>query len=145
MLVKILMAYAVAALAFGILDAVWLRNAAPLLYRPALGDLLAEKFRWGPAIAFYVLFIAALTYFAVLPGLLSAGSNATTIFAGVPLSIMHGMFIGLVCYATYDLTNQATLKVWSTQMTLIDIAWGASATALASGLAVFAVQKLTAQ
>jgi len=143
MLVKILMAYAVAALAFGILDAVWLRNAAPLLYRPALGDMLAEKFRWGPAIAFYVLYIAALTYFAVLPGLLSAGSSATTVFAGVPLSILHGMILGLVCYATYDLTNQATLKVWPVHVTLIDLAWGTVASGFAAGMATFVVSKFS--
>ena len=59
--------------------------------------------------------------------------------------MLNGALFGAICYATYDLTNQATLKVWSTQMTLIDIAWGASATALASGLAVFAVQKLAMQ
>jgi len=143
MLAKILMAYAVAALAFGTLDAVWLRNAAPLLYRPALGEVLAEKFRIGPAIAFYVLFIAALTYFAVLPGLLSIGSVASTPFAGVPLSILHGMIIGLVCYATYDLTNQATLKVWPVQVTLIDLAWGTITSGFAAGLATFVVSKLS--
>ena len=143
MLVKILMAYAVAALAFGILDAIWLRNAAPLLYRPALGDLLADKFRIAPAIVFYVLFIAALTYFAVLPGLLSAGSIAQTYFAGVPLSILHGMILGLVCYATYDLTNQATLKVWPVHITLIDMAWGTFASGFAAGMATFVVSRLS--
>ena len=143
MLVKVLMAYAVAALAFGFLDAVWLRNAAPLLYRPVLGDLLADKFRITPAIVFYALYITALTYFAVLPGLLSAGSIAQTMFAGVPLSIMHGMAIGLVCYATYDLTNQATLKVWPVQVTLIDLAWGTVASGFAAGFATFVVSRLS--
>ena len=143
MLAKIFMAYAVAALAFGALDAVWLRKAAPLFYRPALGDLLGGKIRVGPAIAFYVIFIAGLTYFAVLPGLLSAGSVGQTMFAGTPLSILHGMIVGLVCYATYDLTNQATLKAWPVQVTLIDLAWGAVASGFAAGLATFVVSRFS--
>ncbi len=143
MLVKILMAYAVTALAFAVLDAVWLRNAVPMLYRPALGELMTDKFRMGPAIAFYLLFTAALTYFAVLPGLLSANAAASTMFAGVPLSILHGMLIGLVCYATYDLTNQATLKVWPVQVTLIDLAWGTVASGFAAGFATFVVSRLS--
>lgn len=125
-------AYVTAAVAFGLLDALWLRWAVPNLYRPAIGEVLADSFRMGPALAFYALYIAGMVWFAVRPGLA----------LGVPHGVLNGALFGAVCYATYDLTNQATLKVWSTQMTLIDIAWGASATALASGAAVLAVQKL---
>lgn len=134
MLTKLLLAYAITALIFGVLDAIWLRNAGPMLYRPALGDLLADKFRVGPAIAFYLIFIAAITYFAVFPGLLSADASSASFFAGPRLAMIHGAFLGLVCYATYDLTNQATLKVWPVSITLIDIAWGTVATALSTGL-----------
>jgi uncharacterized membrane protein len=134
MLAKLLTAYAVTALIFGALDAIWLRYASPMLYRPALGDLLADKFRVGPAIAFYVIYIAAITYFAVFPGLLSADATSTSFFAGPKLAIVHGAILGLVCYATYDLTNQATLRAWPIQVTLIDLAWGTVATALATGL-----------
>lgn len=125
-------AYVTAAVAFGVLDSLWLRWAVPNLYRPAIGELLADNFRMVPALAFYALYIAGMVWFAVRPGLA----------LGVPHGVLNGALFGAICYATYDLTNQATLKVWSTQMTLIDIAWGAAATALASGLAVLAVHKL---
>jgi uncharacterized membrane protein len=143
MLTKYLMAYGVAALAFGILDAIWLRNAAPLLYRPALGDLLADKFRIAPAIAFYAIFIAGLTLFAVIPGLMSAPMEAASPWFGVRGSIALGMAFGLVCYATYDLTNQATLKVWPIHVTLIDLAWGTVASGFAAGLATFVVSRFS--
>ena len=141
MYAKIVMAYVVTALVFGLLDAVWLRNAGPLLYRPAIGELLADKFRLAPAITFYVIFIAGLTYFAVLPGMLSNGASGATSFAGVPLAVLHGALLGLLCYATYDLTNQATMKVWPTHVTLIDMAWGAVASGFAAGVATFVVTR----
>ncbi len=141
MYAKIVMAYVVTALVFGLLDAVWLRFAGPLLYRPALGELLADKFRLAPAITFYVIFIAGLTYFAVLPGMLSTGVTGSTNFAGVPLAVLHGALLGLLCYATYDLTNQATMKVWPSHITLIDMAWGAVASGFAAGVATFVVTR----
>ncbi|MGH6786371.1 MAG: DUF2177 family protein [Novosphingobium sp.] len=127
-------AYVSAALAFGVLDFLWLRWAGPNLYRPALGDLLAASFRAGPALAFYAIYVAGMVWFAVRPGA----------SFGVPVAVVNGAILGAVAYATYDLTNQATLRQWPLAVTLIDIAWGAAATALASGAAAFAVQKLTA-
>ena len=141
MYAKIVMAYVVTGLVFGLLDAVWLRNAGPLLYRPALGELLADKFRLAPALTFYAIYIAGLTYFAVVPGLLSSGAAGITSFAGVPLAVLHGAVIGLLCYATYDLTNQATMKVWPSHVTLIDMAWGAVASGFAAGVATLVVSR----
>lgn len=126
-------AYVAAGVVFGALDALWLRWAGPNLYRPALGELMAASFRPVPAAIFYLLYVAGMVWFAVRPGLA----------LGVPHGVLNGALLGGLCYATYDLTNQATLKTWSVQVTLIDIAWGAAATALASGAAVLAVQKLT--
>ena len=127
-----IIAYLSAGVAFGILDALWLRWAGPNFYRPALGDLLAEQFRMGPALVFYLLYVAAMVWFAVRPGMA----------LGVPHAVLNGALLGGIAYATYDLTNQATLKVWPTYVTLVDIAWGASATALACGIAAFAVKQL---
>jgi len=127
-----IIAYLTAGIAFGILDALWLRWAGPNFYRPALGDLLAEQFRMGPALVFYLLYVAAMVWFAVRPGMA----------LGVPHAVLNGALLGGIAYATYDLTNQATLKVWPTYVTLVDIAWGASATALACGIAAFAVRQL---
>ena len=141
MYAKIVMAYVAEALVFGILDAVWLRNAGPALYRPALGDLLADQFRLAPALTFYAIYIAGLTYFAVLPGMLSNEASAVTTFAGVPLSVLHGALFGFFAYATYDLTNQATMKVWPSHVTVIDMAWGAVASGFAAGAATFLVTR----
>lgn len=129
---KWIVAYVAAAVSFGVLDALWLRWAGPNLYRPALGELLAPSFRVPPALVFYAFYIAGMVWFAVRPG----------IEQGVPHAVLNGALLGALCYATYDLTNQATMKVWPASITAIDIAWGAAATALASGLAAFAVRKL---
>ncbi len=129
---KWITAYAAAGLSFGVLDFLWLRWAGPNLYRPALGVLLAPTFRVAPALIFYVLYIAAMVWFAVRPGLEQ----------GVPFAVLNGALLGGIAYGTYDLTNQATMKVWPMQVTLIDIAWGAAATALASGIAAWAVGML---
>ena len=131
---KWITAYAAAGISFGLLDALWLRWAGPNLYRPALGDLLAPSFRVVPAIVFYLLYVAAMVWFAVRPGM----------FLGVPHAVFNGALFGGIAYATYDLTNQATLKTWSTSVTIIDIAWGAAATALASGVGAWTVIKLAA-
>jgi uncharacterized membrane protein len=129
---KWLTAYLSAAVAFGALDFLWLRWAGPNLYRPAIGEVLAPQFRGGPALVFYAIYIAGMVWFAVRPGL--AG--------GVPAALLNGSLLGGLAYATYDLTNQATLKVWSTHITLIDIAWGAFATALASGIAAWVTNRI---
>lgn len=125
-----LIAYLATGVTFGLLDFLWLRWAGPNFYRPMLGDLLAVSFRAAPAIAFYLLYVAALTWFAVRPG----------VTVGPWFGVAHGAFLGLVAYATYDLTNQATLKHWPFQVTLIDLAWGAAASALASGVGALAVR-----
>jgi uncharacterized membrane protein len=128
---KWIVAYAATGLAFGALDALWLGWAGKALYRPALGDLLAPSFRPAPAIVFYVLYVAALVWFAVRAG--QAG--------GIGMAVLNGALLGAICYATYDLTNQATLKVWPVHVTLIDICWGAFASALAAGVGWWAASR----
>ena len=121
---KWLIAYGVAALVFGALDACWLGYAGSRVYRPALGDLLAPDFRAGPALVFYVLYLGGMIWFAVRPGLAE----------GVGAAAMNGALLGGLCYATYDLTNQATLARWPTWLTVTDIVWGSFATALAASV-----------
>lgn len=128
---KAVVAYLSAAVAFGVLDFLWLSNAAPKLYRPAIGDIMAEQVRWPPAIAFYFLYLVGVTALVTLPALREGG---------VGKAAWTGALFGLVAYATYDLTNQATLRVWPTHLTLIDMAWGAFATATASMIAVLATR-----
>ncbi len=126
---KWIIAYIAAAVAFGALDAVYLRWAADNLYRPIIGSILADEFRMGAAIAFYLVYIAGMVWFAVKPGI-EAGSVGT--------ALLNGALLGGLCYATFDLTSQAVMKVWSTQLSLIDIAWGAFATAIAASVATWA-------
>ncbi|MGX7926001.1 DUF2177 family protein [Tsuneonella sp. HG094] len=126
---KWIVAYIGAGLSFGVLDALWLRWAGPNLYRPALGDLLAPSFRLAPAIAFYALYIAAIVWFGVRAG---------HAHGGMGMAMLNGALLGAICYATYDLTNQATMKVWPVHITLIDIAWGAFASAVAAGAGCWA-------
>ncbi len=116
------------AVAFLALDAVWLSLAGPRLYAPALGGLLTKTPALAPAALFYVLYLAAGTRLAVAPGLAARSVRRAAI---------DGATLGLGAYAAYDLTNQATLKSWSTLVTVCDLLWGAFATAAAAAAAVF--------
>ncbi|MGI9411624.1 MAG: DUF2177 family protein [Hyphomicrobiaceae bacterium] len=114
-------AYLSAALSMLILDAVWLSTMAPILYRPLLQDLLAESFSLAPAVAFYLLYVTGITVLAVLPAI-DTGRWTTAAF--------YGCVLGIVAYGTYDLTNQATLRVWPVVITVIDLCWGAFLTSI---------------
>lgn len=131
---KWIIAYISAAIAFGILDSIWLRWAGPNLYRPVIGEIMAENFRVGAAAAFYLIYLAGMVWFAIKPGLAS-GSVMT--------AVINGALLGALCYATFDLTSQAVFKIWSTHVTVIDIFWGAFATATASAVATWVTLKLT--
>lgn len=128
-----IIAYIAAAIVFGILDAIWLGWAGNNFYRPAIGELMAENFRAAPAVVFYLLYVAGMVWFAIKPGLES----------GVGTAALNGAILGALCYATYDLTNQATLKVWPTYITMADIAWGAFATGTAAAAATWITGRLT--
>ena len=123
---QIAIAYAATAVVFLALDAVWLTTMADRLYRPALGKLLLDKFEIAPAAIFYLLYVAGVVVFAVAPGL--ASGRWTT-------SLGRGAFLGLVAYATYDLTNQATLRDWPWRVTLADLGWGSFVTAVSAAAA----------
>ncbi|HMZ01443.1 MAG TPA: DUF2177 family protein [Burkholderiaceae bacterium] len=102
------------------IDAVWLTLAGPRLYTPALGHLLAPQPDLVAAAVFYVLYLAGLVVFTVRPDDLAEPW---------PRSAARAAFFGLVAYATYDLTNQATVKDWPWHITAIDLVWGAVLTA----------------
>ena len=121
--------FAAAAVVFSCLDAVWLNLTAARLYRPVLGSIMIQNFRLAPAIAFYVVYLLGITFFAIAPGI-EKGSWLS--------SALRGGALGLVAYATYDLTNQATLIVWSLKITLLDLAWGTFVTAVGATAGYFA-------
>ncbi|MGV3579104.1 DUF2177 family protein [Brevundimonas sp.] len=108
-------AFVSSAVVLAVLDFIWLTTMADRLYRPILGDWMNRQVNWPPAIAFYVLFLFGVTFFATVPAL---QQNDWRIAA------INGAVFGLVAYATYDLTNHATLGRWSTTITLADMAWG---------------------
>ena len=121
-----IIATAATLLLFALLDAVWLSVMGPRLYRPEIGTLMADQVRWAPALIFYALYVLGIQIFAVAPALASGKWTQ---------ALALGALFGLFCYATYDLTNHATLKLWSLRVTIADIAWGTVATGLSAGVA----------
>lgn len=128
------LAYATTAIVFLALDAVWLSVMAGLLYRPLLGPILLDSFRIVPAAIFYLIYVTGVVWFAVLPAL---RADSWTLAAG------QAALLGLVAYGTYDLTNHATLKDWPTSITIADLAWGTTVTALSATMAFFITRRLT--
>jgi uncharacterized membrane protein len=126
-----IVAYAAALIVFGILDAIWLTTMTSRLYRPALGEILLENLRFGPGLVFYFLYPIGLVVFAAMPALRS-GSVGT--------ALAYGALFGLLAYATYDLTNYATLRAWTLQLTLIDLAYGTVVAALTSASSYYAAR-----
>ena len=95
-MLKWIIAYVAAAVAFGVLDAIWLRWAAGNLYRPVIGEIMAKDFNVAAAGAFYVIYVAGMTWFAIKPGI-EAGA--------VQPALLNGILLGALCYATFDLTS----------------------------------------
>ena len=115
--------YGVTLLVFLAVDAVWLAFVGGPLYAATIGPLLAEQFRIAPAVLFYLLHITGIMVL-VLPLARQRG--------GILAAFLYGAMFGLCTYGTYDLTNHAVLKLWTWQLTLIDMAWGALVTGLAA-------------
>lgn len=122
-------AYIGTAVAMLVLDAIWLTIMVPRVYRPALGDMLADPPNFVVAGVFYLLYVVGVVAFAVLPAL---GKQSW------PMAIGAGALLGLVAYGTYDFTNLSTLRNWRLSLSLIDVAWGTVLTA-AAGLAGYLV------
>jgi uncharacterized membrane protein len=130
---QMVVSWIVAALVFGAADAVWLSQAGPRIYRPLLGDMLRDKIAVAPAAAFYVIYISGLVFLAIAPALhKQSWSHAA----------LAGAVLGFVAYATYDLSNQATLRAWDVRVTLVDMAWGAFASALAASAAYWVATRM---
>ncbi len=129
-----LLAFAFALPCFLALDALWLSNASALLYQPAIGSLMAAQVDWVAVALFYPVYLAGLVYFAVLPGL-----QARSAAAGG----LRGALLGFLAYATYDLTNQATLRGWPWHVTLADLAWGSFVTGASACVATWLTLRVT--
>lgn len=119
--------YGIAATVFVAIDSIWLTIVANKFYKDKLGYILAEKASLAPAVLFYLLYILGLVVFVIKPGLEQGFGSVA----------WRAALFGLVMYATYDLTNQATLKNWPATVTIVDLIWGAVVTTAVSVATVF--------
>lgn len=122
---KYLIVYGALLPVFGLLDYIWLGLLAPGFYQSQIGSLLLPTPLIVPAAAFYLMYPAALIYFC-----LAARPDAS-----IASGALRGALFGAVAYATYDLSNWATLKGWSSTVAMVDIVWGAVASGIAMGVA----------
>ncbi|MGB5078497.1 MAG: DUF2177 family protein [Sphingorhabdus sp.] len=124
MIAKYIVGYIATGLAFALIDSVWLRTMYARLYQPEIGEMMMKGgFRLGPAVTFYTLYILGMMIFAVGPAFHSGRWQT---------ALLWGALLGFFCYMTYDLTNHATLRLWSLKVTVLDIIWGTVLTGLAS-------------
>jgi uncharacterized membrane protein len=130
----IIAAYLSTLVVFVLIDFVWLSTMAARLYRPILGDVLAPSVNFAPAIAFYLIYPIGIVTFAILPALKSGG---------ISTALTYGAMFGFFTYATYDLTNHATIRNWAWQITLLDVSWGSVLAAFAAAVGTWITIKFT--
>ena len=116
------------------IDFSWLSIMSKRVYAPQIGHLMAEKPQLLPAFIFYLLFVVGLLVFVILP---SISQNYP-----IGKTLLYAALFGLVTYATYDLTNLATLKNWPIIVTIIDMIWGATLSALVTLLSILTIKKI---
>lgn len=114
-MIKYFKLYLVSLAAFLAIDLLWLGLVARSFYQRQLGFIMAPSVNWLAAIIFYLLFILGILFFVLVPGLESGSVKAT---------LLRAALFGLITYATYDLTNLATLKDWPALLSIVDMLWG---------------------
>ncbi|MDA0987198.1 MAG: DUF2177 family protein [Bacteroidetes bacterium] len=125
--------YFIALPVFFVIDMVWLLVIAKDFYRAQIGGLMKPDVNWIAAIVFYLIFIAGLVVFVISPAMEKGSWTHALLF---------GALFGLVCYATYDLTNLAVAKDWPLLVTIVDLAWGAVLAASVSTITYFIARKI---
>ena len=128
---KLIISYLLTTVVFFAVDMTWLGFIAKDLYKKYLGNFLSDKVNWPAAIVFYLLFIIGIFYFAILPAVEKASLSK---------AIIGGALFGFFTYATYDLTNLATLKDWPLPVVFIDIIWGSVLTGIVSTAGFYIVK-----
>lgn len=116
----------------GLIDWIWLGYVAKRLYEAEIGKLLLDKPLMGPAVLFYALYVVGIVMFAVNPAIEKQSWQ---------YALGMGSLFGFIAYATYDLTNLATLKGWSTKIVVIDMLWGAVLTGAVAVVTYLVVTK----
>lgn len=125
--------YAIALPIFIVIDMVWLGFVANKFYKNQIGFLMKPDINWTAAIIFYLLFIVGLVLFVIAPAI----EKGSWMYA-----LLLGALFGLITYATYDLTNLATIKNWPLLVTIVDLAWGATLGATVSVITYFIASKI---
>lgn len=133
-MIRLIATYFATALAVLALDIVWLTQFGPKVYFPTLDPVALPSARLAPAVVFYFAYILGIFALAIWP----------TRDKPLLKTTVTGGMLGALCYATYDLTNQATLKVWSTHITLIDITWGTFLTAVGATVGGWVFRRMKA-
>ena len=126
-------AYIATAIVFLGIDAIWLGRVATTLYRGWIGNMMLDQPNFAAAAAFYLVYVAGIVYFAVIPALNGGGWTQAAV---------AGAILGFIAYGTYDMTNLATLKNWPVMMTIVDMSWGTILTAFSAVASVLITQKL---
>lgn len=125
--------YGIALPVFFAIDMLWLGVVARNFYRAQIGSLLKSEVNWVAAIVFYLIFIAGIVFFVLAPAVEKQSWR---------YALWAGAAFGFVTYATYDLTNLATLKGFPLTVTLVDLAWGTVLTASVATISFFIARKL---
>lgn len=118
---------------FFIIDMIWLGLVAKNFYAQQIGQLMKSEINWPAAMIFYLLFIVGLVIFVVMPALKAESWQ---------MAIFYGALFGLISYATYDLTNLATLKDWPILITVVDLIWGSVLAASVSTISYLVANKI---
>jgi len=129
----VIIAYVTQLIVMGVLDGAWISFAVGRLYRPGIGHLMSDKPQAAPAVIFYLLYAAGVTYLVTLPALSSGGW---------PQAALRGAVFGLVAYGTYDLTSFAILRGWPANVTIADMLWGLVLTGVTAGVSTYVAGKL---
>lgn len=117
---------------FFAIDMLWLGFVAKNFYREKLSFIFTGEVNWPAALIFYLIYIIGILYFAILPALNTGNWN---------LALLNGALLGFLCYATYDLTNMATIKQWPLIVVVVDIIWGTVLTGSVAVLSYFVASR----
>lgn len=132
-MIKYFKLYLVSLAAFLAIDMLWLGLVARSFYQQQLGFIMAPSVNWLAAIIFYLLFILGILFFVLVPGLESGSLKA---------ALLRAALFGLITYATYDLTNLATLKDWPVLLSVVDLIWGTFLSVSVSAIGFIAGKRL---
>lgn len=125
--------FAIALPVFFAIDMVWLVLIAKNFYRAQIGHLMKSDINWAAALIFYAIFLTGLVVFVIAPAM-----EKKSVWSALSL----GALFGLVCYATYDLTNLAVAKDWPVLVTIVDMVWGTVLSASVATLTYVIAQKI---